>query len=184
MGLCSSTPSPPGVTVDVEPLPRGIPPASTPSSVDTTRLVARVSRVSSSLSSRPDAPERSPSGRVAQASSAGGSRKGYGAFLSHFKMEAALEARWLQTQLEEALGKRCFLDSDDLRDLGELRKHVQDSDVVVLIQSTNVLTRPYCVLELLWAVEANVPIVGINLTNHAFPYDFGTAEAYVGVRGV
>ena len=171
MGICSSTPgtpSPPAVTV--EPLPRGIPP--TP--IDTR---------SSSLSSRPDALERSPSGRVAQASSAGGSRKAYGAFLSHYKMEAALEARWLQTQLEEALGKRCFLDSDDLRDLGELRKHVQDSDVVVLIQSTNVLTRPYCVLELLWAVEANVPIVGINLTNHAFPYDFGTAEAYVWCAG-
>ena len=40
----------------------------------------------------------------------------FAAFLSHFKIEAATEARWLQQELEAVLGERCFLDSDDLMD--------------------------------------------------------------------
>ena len=39
-------------------------------------------------------------------------RKAYSAFLSHYKMEAATDARWLQGELEPLLGGRPFLDSD------------------------------------------------------------------------
>ena len=51
--------------------------------------------------------------------------KPYGAFLSHYKLEASMEARFLQNELENALdGRRVFLDSDDLHDLGRLREAV------------------------------------------------------------
>ena len=49
----------------------------------------------------------------------------YAAFLSHYKMEAAMEARYLQSELEGALNQRCFLDSDDLKDLRLLKEAVE-----------------------------------------------------------
>ena len=65
---------------------------------------------------------------------------GFVAFLSHFKIEAATEARWLKRELEERLGARCFLDSDDLLDLSKLRDHVRESKCVLLLQTRSVLT--------------------------------------------
>ena len=50
-------------------------------------------------------------------------KKVYSAFISHFKAEAAMEARYLQNELEAALpGRRVFLDSDDLHDLRLLKE--------------------------------------------------------------
>ena len=40
----------------------------------------------------------------------GGGRSSFGAFITHFKSEAAMEARFLQGELETALEKRVFLD--------------------------------------------------------------------------
>ena len=51
------------------------------------------------------------------------SKKQYSAFISHYKAEAAMEARYLQNELEAALpGRRVFLDSDDLHDLRLLKE--------------------------------------------------------------
>ena len=50
-------------------------------------------------------------------------KKAYSAFVSHYKAEAAMEARYLQGELEAALpGRRVFLDSDDLHDLRLLKQ--------------------------------------------------------------
>ena len=46
----------------------------------------------------------------------------------------AMEARYVKDKLELLLGKRAFLDSDDLADLRLLLDHVRDSDVLVLFQ--------------------------------------------------
>ena len=59
-----------------------------------------------------------------------------------------MEARFLQDKLQDALGKRVFLDSDDLVDLRLLTDAVLNSDVIVLLQSANVFTRPWCLIEL------------------------------------
>merc|ERR1712138_326131 len=90
-----------------------------------------------------------------------------------------MEARFLKGALEEQLGKRGFLDSDDLRDLGDLLDHVRDSEAVVLVQSQSVLTRPWCLLELAAAMDAGVPVVGVSLQNHAFPYEFEEARDFL-----
>ena len=68
----------------------------------------------------------------------------YAAFVSHMKAETAMEARFIQTELEALIGERCFLDSDDLKDLAQLTAHVRASRAVLLIQSKSVLTRPWC----------------------------------------
>ena len=64
--------------------------------------------------------------------------------------------------------------SDDLSDLRLLLDHVKNTEVLVLLQSKGVLTRPWVILELFTAVTNNVPIVALNIHN-AFPYDYGKA---------
>lgn len=54
-----------------------------------------------------------------------------------------------------------------------LQQHVRDSSVLVLLQSTNVLSRPYCLLELVTAIDASVPVLGVTLTSSQ--YDFAGA---------
>ena len=90
-------------------------------------------------------------------------QKTYACFLSHYKKEAATEARLCQMELEKLLGAPVFLDSDNLRDLRTLLNDVRESDVLVLLQTTNLLTRPWCLLEIVTAIDANVPIVAINV---------------------
>ena len=106
-------------------------------------------------------------------------KKKFAAFVSHMKAEASMEARFVQGELETAFGQRIFLDSDDLRTLSDLTTHVRESDVLVLVQSKSVLTRPYCLLELLTACQHGVPIVGVCLSKHSFPYDFNEAHAFL-----
>ena len=105
--------------------------------------------------------------------------KRFAAFVSHAKAEAAMEARFVQTWLEERLSARVFLDSDNLRDLTQLERHVKESAVLVLIQSRSVLTRPWCVLELLTAIKYQVPIVGLCLVGVGRAYDFADAAHWL-----
>ena len=108
-----------------------------------------------------DRSRTSPSGRMV----ASPPKKRYIAFLSHFKSECAMEARFLNDALGRALGgeDKLFLDSDNLKDLRKLLDEVRDSDCLLLIQSSGLLSRPWCLLEMYTAVEANVPIVTINV---------------------
>ena len=49
----------------------------------------------------------------------------------------------LAEKLTSLLGKEVFLDSDDLRDLRGLLGHVRNSDALVILQSSEVLQRPW-----------------------------------------
>jgi hypothetical protein len=106
-------------------------------------------------------------------------RKRFAAFISHFKAEAAAEARLLQMELEAVIGGRCFLDSDDLKDLRLLEQAVRDSDALVLLQSKSVLTRPWCLIELMTAIDAGVPIVGVALISGAHAYSFEGVQNFL-----
>lgn len=95
-------------------------------------------------------------------------KKKYACFLSHFKQEAAAEARILK--LELVRGLRCpsnqvFLDADNLSDLRELLDDVRQSDVFILMLTDGVLSRPWCLAELNAAVKAQVPIVVLQINN-------------------
>ena len=52
-------------------------------------------------------------------------KRKYAAFLSHFKMEAASDARYLKDTLERILQAPVFLDSDNLSDLRALGKQAK-----------------------------------------------------------
>ena len=120
------------------------------------------------------------------ASSSLTSRKGKGfaeadkpvCFLSHCKAEGAMEARFLQTELEAKLKKKVFLDSDDLRDLSQLMDHVRESKTLLLLQTRCVLERPYCLLELVAAIDSGVPIVGVALQG-THSYEFSAAQNFL-----
>ena len=103
----------------------------------------------------------------------GASAKPYACFLSHHKLACAMEARFLKGELERMLGAEIFLDSDDLKDLRKLGQHVIDSDVLVLLQSSEVLLRPWCIFELHTAIEHGIPIVAVVIESKA--YDFAKA---------
>ena len=101
----------------------------------------------------------------------------YAAFLSHFKLESAGDARYMKDKLELQLGAPVFLDSDDLLDLRKLCKQVLESDVVILLLTKGVLTRPWCLIELYHAITNGVPIVTVNVAD-AFPFDFADARTF------
>jgi len=68
----------------------------------------------------------------------------YAAFLSHYKMEAASDARYLHDSLRKMVHAPFFLDSSSLNDLRELISDgLHNSDVFVLILTDGVLTRPW-----------------------------------------
>ena len=71
-----------------------------------------------------------------------------------------------------------FLDSDDLFDLRALLGDVADSEVLVLLQSTGILTRPWCLLEIVTAIKNEVPIVCVNVLGPN-RYDFSSAFAFM-----
>ena len=76
-----------------------------------------------------------------------------------------MEARYVKEQLETMLGGvEIFLDFDSLQDMRVLVRHVRDSDVVVIMMTSEVMLRPWCILEIHAAVSAGIPIVGVTLT--------------------
>ena len=86
-----------------------------------------------------------------------------------------MEARFLQVELQRLMGEetsRLFLDSDDLRDLTLLGQHVRMSKCLLLVQTPEVLQRPYCLIELATAIDSQVPIIGITVGK---AYDFSAA---------
>lgn len=154
---------------------------------DVADLKAGMQRIEEALREhRPQQPQRAQFGSrksltLTNVDAAGAPRTKpkFAAFMSHAKAEAAMEARFVQAWLEQKLEASIFLDSDDLRDLTQLTQHVRDSDVLVLIQSQNVLTRPYCLLELLTAIKEGVPIIGLCLGGVTAHYNFAEAQHFL-----
>ena len=102
------------------------------------------------------------------------------AFVSHYKAEAAMEARFLKSEVQAAFGDQpVFLDSDDLNDLRLLKQNVINSDALLLIQSAHVLERPWCLVEIHTAIANAIPIVAVSLTTGKHKYDFDDAAAFL-----
>ena len=69
--------------------------------------------------------------------------------------------------------------SDDLHDLSRLREAVLQSDVLVLLQSAHVLERPWCLIELVTALDNRIPIVPVTLTTGQHSYDFAASSRFL-----
>ena len=95
----------------------------------------------------------------------------FACFLSHYKIEAGAEARYLHETLNaimdggDQMHDAAYLDSADLADLRELfTVGIGKSEVLVLLLTDGLLTRPWCLLEIREAVVMQKPIVLLKLT--------------------
>ena len=77
-------------------------------------------------------------------------KRRFAAFLSHNKAEAAAEARLAKEKLVELLKQDVFLDSDDLQNLDRLLSSVRDSDMLILFQTRNMLSRELTQVDRAW----------------------------------
>jgi hypothetical protein len=104
--------------------------------------------------------------------------KKYSCFLSHFKEQAAAEARVMKAELVRALKvppDSVFLDADNLTDLRELMECVVNSDVFILMWTKDVLSRPWCLAEINAAANAGIPILVVKI-NNSYRADVGTID--------
>lgn len=102
----------------------------------------------------------------------------YVCFLSHYKMEAASDARYLHDMLRKMLRAPVYLDSSTLSDLRTLfTEGVHKSDCIVLLATKGVLTRPWCLLEILEARRKVVPIVPVGVAG--LNLDVGEMRHYI-----
>ena len=72
---------------------------------------------------------------------------------------------------------RVFLDVDDLQNLHLLVEQVKKSKVVVLLQTRDIMKRPWCIVELYTAIKHHIPIVAVNITGRE--YDHTEADAFM-----
>jgi hypothetical protein len=111
-------------------------------------------------------------------------------FLSHYKLESGTEAVLLQQGLERLLQEATtlaptlsvFLDSDNLTDLCNLRNSVKRSHNLVLLLTPGVLRRPWCLVEIVTAMEAGVPIVPVEVQRPGSEFQYPTDSFYSKLR--
>lgn len=134
---------------------------------------------------------RAKSGQLAKKLLHGADSNGSGhhIFLSHCKLDAGTEACLLRSELQEAIAldpemadhgyaEPVFLDSEDLQDLRKLGSHVRQSCNLVVLLTTNLLTRPWCLVEIYTAVKAGVTLVPVQVVKPGNDFNFPTEAFY------
>ena len=105
-------------------------------------------------------------------------KKSYACFLSHYKMEAASDARLLHDMLAKMLRYPVFLDSANLTDLRQLISNgVADSDVMLVLGTKGLFTRPWCLLEVVHSARLKVPTIIVEIRNSGF--DAKESQRYI-----
>ena len=97
----------------------------------------------------------------------------YHAFISHMQIEASGTVGTIYFMLEQ-LGCHLWRDMNqkDLTEAG-MKQGVLDSDVFILFLTNSMLSRPFCLKEIEWAINANKPIVIVAEEEERFwPFDF------------
>jgi len=104
---------------------------------------------------------------------------GFACFLSHYKAEAGSDARYVHDLLQRMLQADIFLDSNDLADLRTLFAHVHNSDVLLLLATEGVLSRPWCLLELYQAHRHGVPVLIVEVDSPRYRFDRTAAKRFL-----
>jgi hypothetical protein len=60
------------------------------------------------------------------------------------------------------------------QDLRQLMDDVRNCDVLVIVQSAEVLTRPWCLLEMVTAVDAGIPMIAISVSGKGYNFTEAT----------
>ena len=96
-------------------------------------------------------------------------RKRYDFFLTHHKQSSGSVARMMKLELQQR-GLAVFLDTDDLLSLSDLFGTVtQDVEALVVVASPKVLTRKWCLGEIVMANLQNVNTMVVALPDFHFP---------------
>lgn len=104
-------------------------------------------------------------------------------FLCHYKLEAGTEAALMREGLVQLAGedKRglatrfdvpFFLDVDDLGNLKELQDHVQKCHNLVILLTKGILTRPWCLVEIVTAVREGLAMLPVQISKELHEFDF------------
>ncbi|CAL1129696.1 unnamed protein product [Cladocopium goreaui] len=105
--------------------------------------------------------------------------KMYDIFLCHHKAGAGVLCRWLKSKLlQQSKGQaKVFLDSDELEGLADIGDIVKSqSEALVIVASKQILTRPWCAVEICSAVANKVDIMILQCSDFKF-YDGEGFEA-------
>lgn len=76
----------------------------------------------------------------------------------------------------------CFLDSEDLQNLEELQAAVRRCANLCFLCTTNVLTRPWCLVEIYTAMQAGVPIVPVEVVKPGNSFAYPSDEFFAEMR--
>jgi hypothetical protein len=97
------------------------------------------------------------------------------AFLSHHRGSAMGEARFLHDTMVDILQikpEKIFIDVDQLQDLGKLlREHVAMTRVLVLLQTKEVLYRPFVLAEIYTALMEGIAVVPVVLNKKGYDFE-------------
>mmetsp|Transcript_115646 Transcript_115646/g.180713 ORF Transcript_115646/g.180713 Transcript_115646/m.180713 type:complete len:368 (+) Transcript_115646:2-1105(+) len=108
-------------------------------------------------------------------------------FISHCKIEAGTEATLLQGAFADILeadgtigvnSAGIFLDSEDLSDLKKLVDHVKRTQNLVLLLTPLLLTRPWCLVEIVTAIRSGVHIVPVEIVRPGTQFKYPTEDFY------
>ena len=83
--------------------------------------------------------------------------------------EAASDARYMHDMMRKMLHAPVFLDSSSLSDLRQLiTDGVHKSDTLILLGTKGVLSRPWCLLELLETWRKGIPVIVVEMASGGF----------------
>eukprot|EP00448_Togula_jolla_P027826 CAMPEP_0170652904 /NCGR_PEP_ID=MMETSP0224-20130122/47136_1 /TAXON_ID=285029 /ORGANISM="Togula jolla, Strain CCCM 725" /LENGTH=424 /DNA_ID=CAMNT_0010984767 /DNA_START=342 /DNA_END=1616 /DNA_ORIENTATION=+ len=114
-------------------------------------------------------------------------------FISHFKMESGTEAALVQQEMSNLihddptnpgcdLSAAVFLDSEDLKDLRQIKAEVKRSENLLILLTPGLLYRPWCLLEIVIAVENEVNLLPVVIERPGVTFQFPTQEFYDGLH--
>jgi len=110
-------------------------------------------------------------------------------FLSHYKVEAGTEAALMRHELEQAIeedpgslghnfDEPVFLDSENLTNLGELETKVRTSHNVAILLTNGILTRPWCLFEILSARKHGTRVLLVNVSKPGNEFVYPDEDFY------
>ena len=107
-----------------------------------------------------------------------GVNRGFAFFISYFREEAGCDCRLLQQRLGAATGRPIFLDTtsaDSISDI--LDDGLRNSEALLLVQTANVLYRPWVLLEIFCALLLRIPVIPVCIEGGG--YDFQRAKTFL-----
>jgi hypothetical protein len=112
-----------------------------------------------------------------------GKAKTYACFLSHYKIEAGMCARYVHDMMQRMLnGVPVFLDSTELTDLNAIFENgVLKCETLAVFLTDSVFTRPWCLLEIFEAHRHGIPIIllAAHGTSSSTSDVLGKAEQFI-----